>query len=261
MSSPEKRQRKNKLRRQQRDEIRQALLIYEYVKVKQPEAYEDAAKFYNYLNKFYPCKKDLRKTDEFKAIKMGFTSVEKNGKRVYFKQIYQPISVDEPYSFTLDVQQIEPVQPGETTHPEGEQNAQQIQPVQSEETTHTEGEQNAQQIEPAQPEKIMQLRIPLIKPTVFTQTINHITEETLEENPLQTAYDEVLTETTQLHPTINEEIPEEIIQKIIDELRQDPELSNVMDEIEQQVEIEQLDMDVNISDDERLEQELNWEFW
>ena len=245
MNSPEKRQHKNNLRRQQRDEIRQALLIYEYIKVKQPEAYEEAAKFYNYVNQYYPCKKDLRKTDEFKAIKAGFTSVEKNGTRMYFEQVFHPISID--------AQQIEPVQPEEATHPEGEQ----------------------AEPEAANPEKIMQLRIPLMKPAVFTQTINHITEETIEENPpqptlneeipeenpLQTAYDEVLAEPTQLHPTLNEEIPEEIIQKILDELRQDPGLHDVLDEIEQQVEVEQLDMNVDISDDERLEQELNWEFW
>ena len=259
MSSPEKRQHKNNLRRQQRDEIRQALLIYEYIKVKQPEAYEEAAKFYNYLNEYYPCKKDLRKTDEFKAIKAGFTTVEKNGTRVYFKQIYQSISMDNPYIFTLDAQQIEPVQPEEATHPKG---------VQPEEATQPEGEQA--EPEAAKPKKIMQLKIPLMKPAVFTQTISHITEETIEENPpqptlneenpLQTAYDEVLAE-PELHPSLNEEIPEEIIEKILTELRQDPELHDVMEEIEQQVEVEQLDMDVDISDDERLEQELNWEFW
>ena len=253
MNSPEKRQHKNNLRRQQRDEIRQALLIYEYIKVKQPEAHEEAVKFYNYLNQYYPCKKDLRKTDEFKAIKAGFTSVEKNGTRVYFKQVFHPISIDKPYTFTIDAQQIEPVQPEEATHPESEQ----------------------AEPEAAKPEKIMQLRIPLIKPDVFTQTINHITEETIEENPpqptlneeipeenpLQTAYDEVLAEPTQLHPTLNEEIPEEIIQKILDELRQDPELHDVLDEIEQQVELEQLDMNVDIPDDDRLEQELEDLFW
>ena len=162
----------------------------------------------------------------------------------------------------------------ESVHPEGEQA--------ETESVHPEGEQA--ETESVHSEKIMQLRIPLLKPAVFTQTIKIVTEEILEENPpqsaynevlseptlneeipeenpLQTAYNEVLSEPTQLHPTINDEIPEEIIQKILDELRQDPELHNVMDELEQQVEVEQLDMSIDISDDERLEQELNWEFW
>ena len=247
MNSTEKNQYKNNIRRQKRDETRQALLISDYIKHKQPEVYEEAASFYNYLNDLYPTKKDLRKTDQFKAIKLGFTYVEKNGKRCYSKQVFQPISIDKPSTFTIDAQQIEPVQIEEATHSEGEP-------------------------ETAKPEKIMQLRIPLIKPAVFTQTISHVMEETIEqnppqpirneENPLQTAYNEVLADPPQLQPTLSEEIPDEIIKKILDELHQDPELHNILDEVEQQIEVEQLDMDVDIADiDDRLEQELENLLW
>ena len=93
MNSAEKRHHKNNLRRQQRDEIRQALLINDYIKLKYSEVYEDAAKFYNYLNNFYPCKKDLRRTDEFKALKMGFTFV---GKKRYPKLFEANLPAD-PY--------------------------------------------------------------------------------------------------------------------------------------------------------------------
>ena len=221
------------------------MLINDYLKHTKPKIYEEAAIFYNDLNERYPTKKDLRKTDEFKAIKLGFTCVEKNGKRSYSKQVFQSIAIDEPTILTIDAQ--EPVHSEEATHPEGES-------------------------ETAKTEKIMQLRIPLMKTAVFTQTISHVIEETIEqnspqatgneENPLQTAYNEVLTDSTQLHPTLSEEIPDEIIKKILDELQQDPELHNIMDECEQQIEIEQLDMDVDLPDiDDRLEQELENLLW
>ena len=66
-----------------------------------------------------------------------------------------------------------------------------------------------------------------------------------------------LSDSPQLHPTLSEEIPDEIINKILDELHQDPELNNIMNECEQLVEIQQLDMDVDLPDiDDRFEQEL-----
>ena len=245
MNLSEKNTYKNNIRRQKRNETRQALLINDYLKHTKPKIYEEAAIFYNDLNERYPTKKDLRKTDEFKAIKLGFTCVEKNGKRSYSKQVFQSIAIDEPTILTIDAQ--EPVHSEEATHPEGES-------------------------ETAKTEKIMQLRIPLMKTAVFTQTISHVIEETIEqnspqatgneENPLQTAYNEVLTDSTQLHPTLSEEIPDEIIKRILDELQQDPELHNIMDECEQQIEIEQLDMDVDLPDiDDRLEQELENLLW
>ena len=292
--------RKNELRRQYRGQVRQALLINDYIQLKHSEAYEEAANFYNYLNGIYPTKKDLRRTDEFKALKMGFTLVAKNDTRKYMKQVFQPIPTSNPNNFTLichpipegDTEQAETVHPegdaeqAETVHPEGDtEQAETVHPegdAEQAETVHPEGdteqaetvhpEGDTEQAETVHPEgdaeqaetghqKIMQLRIPLLKPSVITQTVKVVTEEILEENPLQAACNEVLSESTQIHSTLNEEIPEEIIQKIIDELRQDPELHNVMKEIEQEIDLEQLDMCIDIPDDERLEQELNWEFW
>ena len=245
MNLSEKKTYKNDIRRQKRNETRQALLINDYIKHIKPKIYEEAATFYNYLNERYPMKKDLRKTDEFKAMKLGFTYVEKNGKRCYSKQVFLPIAIDESTILTIDAQ--EPVHSEEATHPEGES-------------------------ETAKTEKIMQLRIPLMKSAVFTQTVSHVIEETIEqnslqatgneENPLQTAYNEVLSDSPQLHPTLSEEIPDEIINKILDELHQDPELNNIMNECEQRVETQQLDMDVGLPDiDDRLEQELENLSW
>ena len=113
-----------------------------------------------------------------------------------------------------------------------------------------------------QGKKIMQLKIPLLEPSVINQTLHIVTEETLQEggNPLHVAAEEiVLTEGT-LYPSLVDEIPSEVIEGIIDQLRQDPSLKNIMDDIEQDIEFDQIDMDLELPED-RLENELNCEFW
>ena len=62
---------KNSLRRQYRQCAREALFIKEYIQIKYPDAYGEAGAFYNYVNSIYPTKCDLRKTEEFKAIRLG----------------------------------------------------------------------------------------------------------------------------------------------------------------------------------------------
>ena len=237
-------QRKNELRRQYRAQSRQALLIKDYVEAKYPEVYEEAANFYNFLNNLYPMKNDLRRTEQFKALKMGFTYVPKNDARKYIKQVFQAIPMTNPSNFTEQT---------ETAQPEGD----------AEQPIYPEGD--AEQTK-TPPEKIMQLRIPLLKPSVTTRTVQVVTEEILQEkqvvsneilqeNPLQVACNEIFPEAT-----LNEEIPDEIFQKILDELHQDPELHNMMNEIDQEIEFEQLAADIDIPDD-RLEQELENMFW
>ena len=97
----------------------------------------------------------------------------------------------------------------------------------------------------------MQLRIPLLKtsakrPTVTTKTLQIITEEVLQED-------------TTIQPSLCEEIDPEVLEKILNELRADPDLQNIFTDIEQQVEFEQLGMDIDIPEDNMLERELeNW---
>ena len=137
-------QRKSELRRQYRAETREALLIKEYVKTKYPAVYEEAATFYNFLNKLYPSKNDLRRTEQFKALKMGFTYVPKKDVRRYTKQVFQAIPMTNASNFT---------QQTETAQPQGD----------AEQPIYPEGD--AEQPKTLH-EKIMQLRIPLLEPSV-----------------------------------------------------------------------------------------------
>ena len=95
----------------------------------------------------------------------------------------------------------------------------------------------------------MQLIIPLFKspvnhPGVVTETLEIITEETLQGDE---------------HLPNLDEIDSKIIDQLISELRTDPDLRSMFTDLEQ-LECEQVDIDINM--DTRLEDELeNWEFW
>ena len=60
---------KNNKRREGRSKIRQALFVNDYLKTKYFQIYKEAALLYNSINKKYPCKPDLRRTDEFRSWK------------------------------------------------------------------------------------------------------------------------------------------------------------------------------------------------
>ena len=133
--------------------------------------------------------------------------------------------------------------------PESEQNEQPASPEleQNEQPASPESEQNEQSASPVEQmkgEKIMQLRIPLLEPpTVTTQTLQVVTEE-------------ILQESTTLYPSLHEEIAPEVIERIISELRQDPDLQTIMTGIEQDLEFQQLGIDIDIPEDIRLEGEI-----
>ena len=97
----------------------------------------------------------------------------------------------------------------------------------------------------------MQLIIPLLKPPVkhpglITETLEIVTEEILQGDE---------------QPTNLEQIDPQMMEKIITELRADPDLGAIFADIEQQFEEQGMDIDIDIDIDTRLEDELNWEFW
>ena len=254
---------KNCLRRQYRQQAREALFIKEYIQQKYPEAYEEAATFYNYVNSIYPTKNDLRRTDEFKALKMGFTFVAKKGDNVLKRpaQVFQSISNLSQQNFTVVCYKLQETTT-EQTATETEQTATETEQTATEtEQTATETEQTATETEQTateqakKVEKTLQLRIPLMPTELFTRTEKIITQEIVEENPLTAAYNQTLTE--DIEPILNEEIPQEAFETILAELRQDPNLSKIMEDIE----LEQIDMEVDLPlEDDRLEQEL-YDLW
>ena len=85
-------------------------------------------------------------------------------------------------------------------------------------------------------------KAPVIPEGSSNHTLQSITQETLDEDTL--------------YPSLEDQITPELIEKIMEELRQEPCLHDVFTDIEQQVEFEQLGMDIDITEDYPLEKEL-----
>ena len=242
---------KNLLRRQHRQEARAAIFINAYVETKHQEIYEEAVAFYNHVNNIHPEKSDLRKTEEFKALKQGMTFVAKqHGKpEKNPRQVYLPITTVNQQNFTVHTYEDLQTTEQATTEQYPEQA-----------TTEQHPEQATTEQSTNKHEKIMQLRIPLMSSTVTSQTLKIVTQEIVEENPLTTACNEL----QDMESTLDEEIPQEAFDAILAGLREDPNLTKLMEEIEIDTDLnnilEDIDVDLPIEDD-RLERELNWEAW
>ena len=237
------------------------------------QVYQEAAKMYNQINLLYPRKPDLRRTEEFKAWRNNVTGrpniMRKSTvkRQPYVLPVHPNIPVaehiDPNVSFVVVDQPESPhpesLQP-ESPHPESLQpespHPESLQP----ESPHPESLQpespHPESLQPESPHqlmgKVMELKIPLIsppKPKIYTETLEIITEEVLQEDTLE--------------PSLYEEISPEIIEKIISELRGDPGLKDIMTTVEEQLQLEEVGLDIDIPDeDDRLEAELeNMIFW
>ena len=92
----------------------------------------------------------------------------------------------------------------------------------------------------------LQLEIPLMA-CDSTRTKTTATAET---ESLESLVEEIVAE-GDIEPSLVEEIPDKVLEEIIDDLRQYPELENIFTRVE-----EWYNMDIEISDDDRLEKEL-----
>ena len=262
----------NEQRRANKSKARQALFIAEYFQTKYFELYNEAATFFNALNKMYPTKYDVRKAPEFRQWKSCINGeIRKSRKRT----TYLNIEVDETMPQTPDESESLPPQtpqtpaessppqsPAESSPPQTPQSPVESSPPQPPaessppQTPQTPAESSPPQSpaessppqSPVEYSDTMELRIPLLNyrvpqkslPTVITETIE-ITQETEE-------------------PLTLDDIPAEKIEEIINQLRQDPDLRNIFTDIEQQLEFEHLGMDIDIDIPEQnlLEDELLW---
>ena len=262
----------NNRRRERQSKVRQALLINEYVCTKYPAIYREAAEYYNKLNVEYPTKRDLRKCYEFRKWKRDtnglIVQAESEDRPVQIRNTRRNTKYHVFYHSNIPLEQAEsPDQPEQQAESPDQPQQQPESPAidLSEqlqlELTVSESPGPSESAANPEPEKIMQLKIPLLEPSVVTETLFIQTEETIQENPLEVAAERIIHETPTFHPSLTEEIPQDIIDKIINELREDPELKTIMTDIEQDLELEQVGMELDISDDDRLENELENLLW
>ena len=280
MASSTRREKYNANRRERQSKARQAVFISEYFYVKYFEIYKEAALFYNEVNAQHPLKHDLRKCEAFRIWKMReqtgqqtITNSHKQTRGRYHKIYYANIPVkqqtEQSESPNSSVSSENPIEqsksPNSSVSSENptEQSESPNSTVSSENPNSTERFEIPvysidQRSETPNRQKTMRLEIPLMKPAVVTETLHIVTQQ---EKPLQIAAEGIPQESMTIHPSLTEELPQDIIDHILEELRADPEMRTVMTNIEEELEFEHLGMEVEITDDDRLEDELENLMW
>ena len=279
-------QRFNEQRRANKSKSRQALFISEYIQAKYFDVYSEACSFFNDLNATYATKYDLRKTSEFRQWKMHINGeILKNRKRTPL----QYLDVENVQQTSTGPQSPPPPQSPTGTErppqsPTGTESPPQSptgteSPPQS--PTGTESPPQSptgtgsppqsptgtgsppqtptgtgsppqtppteSQSSPTKYNDMMQLKIPLLSYNTCEKSPSTVTTQTLG-----------ITTEQEIDPITLNDIPDEKISEIIEQLRQDPDLKDIFTDIEQQIEFEQLGMDIDISEQNLLEDELFW---
>ena len=212
--------RKKQLRRERVSKRRQDTFAIEYIRVKYSDIYHETMEFYDAINKNNPAKFDLRKTDDYKLWKANLARKK------------EPLTLEpsNPEPSTLEPSNLEPSTPEPSTPEPSTPEPSTPEPATTEKHTWQDN---------------LQLRIPLMDKHIFKHPIE----------TLQTVTEEILEEGT-IYPSLEDEIAPELINKILEELRQEPDLHAIFTDVEQQLEFEQLGMDIDIGEDYGLENEL-----
>ena len=248
------------------------MFVDDYVKTKYNAIYVEAATLYNQLNQNYPRKPDLRKTVEYRRWKnaiavennMPTTPIPRQKTRQCIHMIYPNIPIDTttspphitvspPDITSIDLSTVEISIPDETQPSAQNPVPQNPSPVEKQSSDHP--------IDKRIAGMTMRLSIPLMQiPTSSAKSVQH------PDQTLSTAFQEtVIDEGHQaevLDPSILDDILPETMEKIIQELQSDPNLSNIMAEIENNFNVEEeiVGLSVDLPDlDDPLEDELM--FW
>ena len=282
----------NEQRRVLRSMARQAVFIAEYIQVKYPEHYNEAASFFNTLNRMYPVKPELRKTKEFREFKAVMSGEQLKQRKRPIPQ-YRYIQITESSSPQTSIEPESPspqtpIEPQTSIEPESPSPQTPIEPQ-----TPTELESPSPQT-PIEPETPVEPESPQPQTPIEPETPTELespspqTPIEPESSPPQTPIEEhqiyndnmvlripllgneapqkspptVTTETIEIiteeivDPLTLDDIPPEKIEELINQLRQDPDLQNIFTDIEEQLEFEQIGMDIDIPEHDLLEDEL-----
>ena len=263
--------RRRVLRKVREEAIRRGTFVADYVETKYNNIYAEAIQLYDLLDHIHPQKSDLKKAEEYRVWKSNvkkdllkkaeeYNVWKSNVKKDLplfnnLQQAPQPApSSPEPAEQSQDVysDSSQPV-PSSPEPPE------QSQDVYSDSSQPVPSSPDSSQTAPPTPKPVeqtqngyndnLQLRIPLInpttiqqKPTVTTETLQIITEETLGSDVIE--------------PSLVNQISNDTIDQIIQELRAETELQDIVKIIEEQIEFEELGMDLEIFEQDLLEKEL-----
>ena len=244
--------------------VRQGMFITDYVKTKYDQIYMEAADLYNRINDKYPCKPNLMKTTEFRTWKNKMAAEKQQPTNSIPRQ-------RDRY--------LKPTEYPNITSPEDNTNNNNASPRPTNLLTG-----NRQLV----------LEIPLMNhystnitptngdDTIETQTVEEgdqpptngddtIETQTVEEGDQQQKEgDQQVARSQQddgsnqnLSPSLFDDVPDHIVDKIIADLRSDPSLKQIMDGIENQDVHEQImDLDIDFpSLEDPLQQEMDNLIW
>ena len=189
---------------------REGMFISEYVQCKYKDIYREASMLYNQINKKYPQKPDLRKTVDFRMWRNNVAIA--NGERT----TYVPREKEYKYKRTNYGDIILKA----TTETAAE--------------TPSESPVPPNQIDARINGMTMCLNIPLME-----IPHNNFSEESVSEEGDQTVDPSVLNQIPPpsqefdqtLDPSVLDQIPSETVERIIQELQQDPDLKDLMDDV------------------------------
>ena len=258
---------KNEKRRHERTLVREGMFISDYLKMKYEHIYNEAAALYNTINQIHPQKPDLRRTREYRLWKNNLASSrnmpsiiiprEKKRKLVHITHRNIPLSTT-------------------TDNPTTEIPLTDLADYQSSPQTPEKSVKDKQI-----PTMTMQLNIPLIQMPITTKSVQPPEEIPVEsvqppeeipvesvQPPEEIPVESVIDEGDQMetfNASLINEIAPEVMEKIIADLQNDPNLKDIMDDIENQfnnecrstVEEELVGLDIDVCDlYDPLEEEL-----
>ena len=256
---------KNEKRRHGRSLIREGMFISDFVNTKYKCIYQEASALYNEINQINPRKPDLRRTKEYRQWKNNIASAhnlpltpiprEKKRKLVHMTHRNIPISTTSHSTIIcVDIPTVENPATDNQIPPESppaEIPLPACQTPQQSGSPRPESPLSDDQTSSENPTldkrisgMTMQLNIPLIQCPTISKTIQD------PEEIQGSAYIEtILSEGNQsemLDPSLLDEVSPEVLEKIIKDLQQDPNLKNIMTDIENQTNIEEELVGLNI---------------
>ena len=211
---------KRSRRNQSRVKVREALFISEYVETKYNSIYKEAATMYNSINKRYPNKPDLRRSAEFRGWKNAMKQRGKSTTDLHQKHermTYKDISLS---SMRLEI----PLMSSSCSTPQPSAGEGQIE---IETASHS---------NPSPVSENTGETLPVSENTGETLPVSENTGETL---PVQQ-------DTLNITTLFDQEIPQHIIDNIIKDLQSDPEMCDLMRDVEEQIEEELVGLEVDV---------------
>ena len=229
---------KNIYRRNASANVRTERIITGYVKYRHPEIYEEAYSFYNHLNELYPEKKDLRRCNEYEWLKNG---TEETMRKFYQRKKERTKRTkrtkrNDNMVLNIELMSKTPVENSSSTKVTRETDLPQVSDEELEQMTEVTQEIVAETSTTPEVSHEIVMETPMASdlPQVSDEELEQMTEVTQEIVAETSTTPEVSHEIVLKTPMASDLplVSDEQLEQIINDLREDPDLSNFFDNIE-----------------------------